>query len=104
MSRRPLSAIELASAGIMAGLTVVLIVMATALPVLDVAFKIAATLPVALISTRFRPAAGGATVIAAISVAFGIGGLIPTISVAQYSLIGWVLGALYRRGAGWVGL
>lgn len=101
MSRRPLSAIELASAGIMAGLTVVLIVMATALPVLDVAFKIAATLPVALISTRFRPAAGGATVIAAISVAFGIGGLIPTISVAQYSLIGWVLGALYRRGAGW---
>lgn len=102
MKHRPLTAIELASAGIMAGLTVVLIVMATALPVLDIALKIAATLPVALISTRFRPAAGGATVIAAISVAFGIGGLIPTISVAQYSLIGWVLGGLYRRHAGWL--
>lgn len=97
MTSRRITPVELASAGIMSGLTVVLGLVASALPVLDQPLKIASALPVALMAIRFSSAATSVTAVAAVSVAFGMGGALTAFSVFQYVLIGWVLGVLYRR-------
>lgn len=94
--------IELTSAGIMAGLTVVLGLVAAALPVLDQPLKIASALPIALIALRFSPAAAGTAVVAATSVGFGLGGVLTAFSIVQYALMGWMLGVLLRRGSWFV--
>lgn len=100
MTDLTLRPVPLATAGMMAGLTVTLGLMATALPILELPLKIASILPIAVVSTRFSRRACLTAVVAASAVALGVGGMMTALTVAQYSVIAWVLGSAYRRQAG----
>lgn len=95
--------IELTSAGILAGLTVALGLSAAAFPIFDIFFRIAAALPIALVSTRFRWQVTLTSCVAAIGVGIAVGGIPTAVSIVQSSLVAWVIGTLYRRQVGKVG-
>lgn len=101
--RGPLSTVEIANTGIMAGLSVALGVLSAVFPVFQLAFQVAAIVPIAMVATAFRPRATVAVVAAAIVVSGAVGGALTAAQVAQSCLVGATIGALHRRGVGRVG-
>lgn len=81
----------------MAGLTVTLGLLGIALPVFDLFFRIAAALPIAIISTRFRWQVSLIACVSTLAVGFAVGGLFTAWSVAQSAFVAWILGELHRR-------
>lgn len=96
----PLSPIEIANCGIMAGLTVALGVLSAVFPVFQLAFHIAAIVPIAMIATAFRPRATIAVMVGAIVVSGAVGGALSAAQVAQSCVVGSAIGALHRRRSG----
>lgn len=96
----PLTAVEIANGGIMAGLSVALGVLSAVFPVFQIAFQIAAIVPIAMVSTAFRPRATIAVMVAAIVVSGAVGGAVTALQVAQSCVVGAAIGALHRRGVG----
>lgn len=101
--RTPLSAVEIANTGIMAGLSVALGVLSAVFPVFQLAFQVAAIVPIAMVATAFRLRATLAVVVAAIVVSGAVGGALTAAQVAQSCVIGASIGALHRRGVGRAG-
>lgn len=97
--RAPLSTIEIANCGIMAGLSVVLGVLSAVFPVFQLAFQIAAIVPIAMIATAFRPRATVAVMVGAIVVSGAVAGALTAAQVAQSCVVGAAIGALHRRGS-----
>lgn len=92
-----LNPVELTSAGVLAGLTVTLGLGANALPMFEIFFRIAAVLPIALISTRMRWNVTFTACVACLTVGTAIGGLPTALSIIQSCLVAWILGAVIRR-------
>ncbi|WP_115728282.1 DUF2232 domain-containing protein [Actinomyces culturomici] len=97
--RRPLAPVEIATAGILAGLAVALGLLASVMPVLNIVFQVGAAVPIAMVASRFRARAGLGAAAVTILMSAAIGGLPTAWTVAQTVLVGLVVGALRRRGA-----
>lgn len=91
---------EIATAGILSGLTVVLGLLGSALPIFTLLFQVAAAIPIAMISSRLRTRASFAALIVSILMSAGVGGLPTAWAVTKTVLVGWVVGFLHRKGAG----
>lgn len=98
--RSPLEPVEIATAGILSGLTVVLGLLGSALPIFTLLFQVAAAIPIAMISSRLRTRASLAALIVSILMSAGVGGLPTAWAVTKTVLVGWVVGFLHRKGAG----
>ena len=98
--RSPLEPVEIATAGILSGLTVVLGLLGSALPIFTLLFQVAAAIPIAMISSRLRTRASFAALIVSILMSAGVGGLPTAWAVTKTVLVGWVVGFLHRKGAG----
>ena len=98
--RSPLEPVEIATAGILSGLTVVLGLLGSALPIFTLLFQVAAAIPIAMISSRLRTRASLAALIVSILMSTGVGGLPTAWAVTKTVLVGWVVGFLHRKGAG----
>ncbi len=98
--RSPLEPVEIATAGILSGLTVVLGLLGSALPIFTLLFQVAAAIPIAMISSRLRARASLAALIVSILMSAGVGGLPTAWAVTKTVLVGWVVGFLHRKGAG----
>lgn len=96
--RGPLSPVELATAGILSGLAVVLGLLAAVMPFLNSLFQVLATVPVAMVAVRLRSRASVAAVATTVLVSLAIGGLHTAVVVGQSALVGAVVGVMYRRG------
>ncbi len=97
--RRPLAPVEIATAGILAGLAVALGLLASVMPILNIVFQVGAAVPIAMVASRFRARAGLGAAAVTILMSAAIGGLPTAWTVAQTVLVGLVVGALRRRGA-----
>lgn len=98
--RSPLEPVEIATAGILSGLTVVLGLLGSALPIFTLLFQVAAAIPIAMISSRLRTRVSLAALIVSILMSAGVGGLPTAWAVTKTVLVGWVVGFLHRKGAG----
>ncbi len=98
--RQPLTPVELAVSGIMAGLSVAMGILGVVLPVFQIFFHIAATLPVAMVAVSARRRALIATFAATIMIALAVGGAISALQVFQSSLVGACVGLLHRHRRG----
>lgn len=104
--RSPLEPVEIATAGILSGLTVALGLLGSALPLFSLLFQVAAAVPIAMLASRMRTRAGLSALVVSILMSAGVGGLPTAWAVAKTSLVGWVVGSLHRKktGAPLVGL
>lgn len=97
--RGPLTPVELATAGILSGLAVVLGLLASVMPFFNSVFQVLAAVPVAMVAVRLRPRAAVAAVATTVLVSLAIGGLQTALVVTQSALVGAIVGVLHRRGA-----
>ncbi|MDQ6840379.1 MAG: ATP-binding cassette domain-containing protein [Actinomycetota bacterium] len=98
-ARGALSAIEMATASVMAGVTVALVAAGWILPHASALVSLAAV-PLGVVANRFRPRALVASSVAAMAVGFLVGGTGPASGVVGCSLIGGFVGDAKRRGWG----
>ena len=95
----PLRPLEIAIVAILAGLTVVSVVIAAVIP-LATAAGLLAPVPIALVAARTRLRAVVAASVTATAVTFAVAGLAPALSVLASAVIGGVVGEVKRRGGG----
>lgn len=95
---------EIATAGILAGLTAALGLGSSALPVFALFFRIGAAIPIAMVASRMRPRTAFATALVALLLSGAVGGISTAWTIAQVSAIGLVVGALRRKGAAALGV
>ena len=98
--RGPLSPEELATAAVMAGLTVAMVVIAVIIPIAGVLGLVAAV-PMGIVAQRHRPRAVLAATVAATIVAFVVAGTAALSGLWMASLAGAMVGDVKRRGRGW---
>lgn len=102
--RTPLAPVEIATAGILAGLTAALGLGSSALPVFALFFRIGAAIPIAMVASRMRPRTAFATALAALLLAGAVGGISTAWTTAQVGAIALAVGALRRKGVGALGV
>lgn len=99
MRRHPLTPVAIATAGILSGLAVTLGVLASAMPLFTLFFRVGSAVPLAMLAARLRPRvcllAAGATVF----MALGVAGVSTAWTVAQSAVVGLIVGALHRTSA-----
>lgn len=102
MSRRhpPLTPVEVSVSGIMAGLAVASGLLGTVLPALSTIFVLAAIVPVALVAARHGSRVAASALAAAVLVSLAMGGTPAALHALETSVLGVIVGALLRRGAG----
>ncbi|MDQ6783695.1 MAG: ATP-binding cassette domain-containing protein [Actinomycetota bacterium] len=97
--RGPLSPIEMASASVLAAVTVALVVAGWFFPHATALVSLAAV-PLGVVANRFRPRALAACSVAAMAVGFLVGGTGPASGMLGCALIGGFVGDAKRRGWG----
>ncbi|MBB6333678.1 ABC transporter ATP-binding protein [Schaalia hyovaginalis] len=102
--RTPLAPVEIATAGILAGLTAALGLGSSALPVFALFFRIGAAIPIAMVASRMRPRTAFATALVALLLAGAVGGISTAWTTAQVGAIALVVGALRRKGVAALGV
>lgn len=102
--RTPLAPVEIATAGILAGLTAALGLGSSALPVFALFFRIGAAIPIAMVASRMRPRTAFATALVALLLAGAIGGISTAWTTAQVGAIALAVGALRRKGVAALGV
>lgn len=95
---------EIATAGILAGLTAALGLGSSALPVFALFFRIGAAIPIAMVASRMRPRTAFATALVALLLAGAVGGISTAWTTAQVGAIALVVGALRRKGVAALGV
>ncbi|MEO9220647.1 MAG: DUF2232 domain-containing protein, partial [Mycobacteriaceae bacterium] len=98
--RGPLRPAELATAAVMAGLTVAMVVIAVIIPIAGVLGLLAAV-PMGIVAQRHRPRAVLAATVAGTIVAFVVAGTAALSGRWMASLVGVMIGDVKRRGRGW---
>ncbi|MEO9220809.1 MAG: DUF2232 domain-containing protein [Mycobacteriaceae bacterium] len=98
--RGPLRPEELATAAVMAGLTVAMVVIAVIIPIAGVLGLLAAV-PMGIVAQRHRPRAVLAATVAATIVAFVVAGTAALSGLWMAALVGAMIGDVKRRGRGW---
>lgn len=99
LRRGPLAPIELATAAVMAGLSVALVIIGWFFPHATGVVALA-SVPLGVVTSRHRLRAGIASAMAATAVAFLIGGTGPVTGVAGAAVVGLFVGVAARRGWG----
>lgn len=99
----PLTPVEVATAGVLSGLAVVLGLFASLMPFFNNVFLVLAAVPVAMVSVRMRARAWVTAAAATLLMALMLGGVSTAITVGQSVLPGVVVGILRRRGVGLAG-
>ncbi|MDY5600648.1 MAG: DUF2232 domain-containing protein [Schaalia hyovaginalis] len=102
--RTPLAPVEIATAGILAGLAAALGLGSSALPVFALFFRIGAAIPIAMVASRMRPRTAFATALVALLLSGAVGGISTAWTIAQVSAIALVVGALRRKGVAALGV
>lgn len=102
--RTPLAPVEIATAGILAGLTAALGLGSSALPVFALLFRIGAAIPIAMVASRMRPRTAFATALVALLLAGAVGGISTAWTTAQVGAIALAVGALRRKGVAALGV
>ncbi|MCI7671478.1 MAG: DUF2232 domain-containing protein [Schaalia hyovaginalis] len=102
--RTPLAPVEIATAGILAGLTAALGLGSSALPVFALFFRIGAAIPIAMVASRMRPRTAFATALVALLLAGAVGGISTAWTTVQVGAIALAVGALRRKGVGALGV
>ena len=97
--RGPLRPVELATAAVMGGVTVVLAVLGVVVPVAAV-LQVLAVIPLGVVAQRHRPRALVAATVAAGVVGFLVAGTAPLTVIGLAALIGGIVGEVKRRGRG----
>ena len=97
--RGPLRPVELATAAVMAGLTVVLVVVGVIVPIATI-LQTVAVVPMGVIAHRHRPRALVAGGVAAMVVGFLVAGTAPVTTIFVAALVGGIVGDVKRRGRG----
>ncbi len=97
--RGPLRPVEVATAAVMAGVTVALSVIAVVVPVAS-ALGLLAAVPMGIVAQRHRPRAVLAATVAATVVAFVVAGTSALAGVWMSALVGAMVGDVKRRGRG----
>lgn len=97
--RGPLSPIEMATASVMAGVTVALVVAGWFFPHASALVSLAAV-PLGVVANRFRLRALVACMVAAMAVGFLVGGTGPATGMVGCALVGGFVGDARRRGWG----
>lgn len=97
--RGPLRPVELATAAVMAAVTVVLAVAGVVIPVAGI-LAVLAVVPMGVVAQRHRPRALVAATAAATTVGFLIAGTAPITTIALAGLLGGIVGEVKRRGRG----
>jgi len=97
--RGPLTAIEMATASVMAGVAVALVVIGWFFPHASSLVSLA-VVPLGVVANRFRLRALVASTVAATAVSFLVGGTGPVTGVLGCALIGGLVGDAKRRGWG----
>lgn len=99
--RGPLTPVEVASAGVLAGLSVASGVAGTVVPVFGGLLQLFASVPLAMVAVRFRARAAVAATVAVLLVSLALGGAQSALNAGTFAIVGALVGWLYRRGAGW---
>lgn len=97
--RGPLRPVELATAAVMGGVTVVLAVLGVVVPVAGI-LQVLAVVPLGVVAQRHRPRALVAATVAAGVVGFLVAGTAPLAVIGLAALIGGIVGEVKRRGRG----
>ncbi|MGW4631144.1 ABC transporter ATP-binding protein [Nocardia sp. NPDC004415] len=97
--RGPLRPIELATAAVMAGLTVGLITVGSLVP-MAAALQLVAAVPLGLLAHRYRLRALVTATIAATLVTFVAAGIMPALGVLGAATLAGIIGTVKRRGGG----
>lgn len=97
--RTPLAPAEVATGGILAGLSIALGLAGTVIPVLSIFFTIGSTIPIAMITAHMRPRASLGTALITILMSLAVGGIQSAQTVAQAVAVGLVVGYLARKEA-----
>jgi energy-coupling factor transporter ATP-binding protein EcfA2 len=95
----PLRPVELATAAVMGGVTVVLAVLGVVVPVAGI-LQVLAVVPLGVVAQRHRPRALVAATVAAGVVGFLVAGTAPLTVIGLAALIGGIVGEVKRRGRG----
>ena len=98
-TRGPLRPVELATAAVMGGVTVVLAVLGVVVPVAGI-LQLLAVVPLGVVAQRHRPRALVAAAVAAGVVGFLVAGTAPLSVIALAALVGGIVGEVKRRGRG----
>ncbi|MFE3542484.1 ABC transporter ATP-binding protein [Nocardia sp. NPDC059177] len=98
-TRGPLRPIELATAAVMAGLTVGLITIGSLVP-MAAALQLVAAVPLGLLAHRYRVRALVTATIAAALVTFVAAGVMPAVGVLGAATLAGIIGIVKRRGGG----
>lgn len=97
--RGPLRPVELASAAVLGGVTVVLAVVGVLVPIATI-LQLVAAVPMGVVARRHRPRALVAAAVAASSVGFLVAGTAPVSTILLAALVGGIVGEVKRRGRG----
>lgn len=97
----PLRPVELATAGVMGGVTVVLAVVGVVVPIAAI-LQVLAAVPMGVVARRHRPRALVAAGVCGCVVGFLVAGTAPVATIALAALVGGIVGEVKRRGRGFL--
>ena len=98
---RPLTPVEVATAGALSGLAVTFGLIAAVTPVFQLLFQVATAVPLAMASLKLRPRASVAAFASTVLLAIAVGGFATAGRSFQAALIGLVIGHLHKKRASW---
>ena len=98
---RPLTPVEVATAGALSGLAVTFGLIAAVTPVFQLLFQVATAVPLAMASLKLRPRASVAAFASTVLLATAVGGFATAGRSFQAALIGLVIGHLHKKRASW---
>ena len=98
---RPLTPVEVATAGALSGLAVTFGLIAAVTPVFQLLFQVATAVPLAMASLKLRPRASVAAFASTVLLAIAVGGFATAGRSFQAALIGLIIGHLHKKRASW---
>jgi energy-coupling factor transport system ATP-binding protein len=98
---RPLTPVEVATAGALSGLAVTFGLIAAVTPVFQLLFQVATAVPLAMASLKLRPRASVAAFASTVLLAIAVGGFATAGRSFQAALIGLIIGHLHKKHASW---
>ena len=98
---RPLTPVEVATAGALSGLAVTFGLIAAVTPVFQLLFQVATAVPLAMASLKLRPRASVAAFASTVLLATAVGGFATAGRSFQAALIGLIIGHLHKKRASW---
>ena len=98
---RPLTPVEVATAGALSGLAVTFGLIAAVTPVFQLLFQVATAVPLAMASLKLRPRASVAAFASTVLLAIAVGGFATAGRSFQAALIGLIIGHLHKKRATW---